>query len=262
MATQFTCTECGTTVHVPSYIMRATLRCPKCRLITYLVFRSHFDPPTETDTGRIDRMFPTEPLIGRPSETPAVDPGAAEPAKQADKHFDTPWLALLTAPHHCHQCSAPISTPIAKAADTITCPSCQQKTSAYAIQHRCDACRQTLESPTRVCGEEVACPRCHESVIVPWPVLHRQPADDEVAHWFWCKCPNCDAQAAVRKDEVGVWGACPSCLWPMQAPRFGEHVDVEPPSGIARNVRCPACQMQVPLAAQGCPLCGAGLAGV
>jgi hypothetical protein len=122
MATQFTCTECGTTVHVPSYIMRATLRCPKCRLITYLVFRSHFDPPTETDTGRIDRMFPTEPLIGRPSETPAVDPGAAEPAKQADKHFDTPWLALLTAPHHCHQCSAPISTPIAKAADTITCP--------------------------------------------------------------------------------------------------------------------------------------------
>src|SRR5262245_39857220 len=89
------------------------------------------------------------------------------------------------------------------------------------IQHRCEACRQTLEPPTRVCGEEVECPRCHEAAIVPWPVLHRQPADEEVALWFWCKCPNCDAQAAVRKDEVGVWGACPSCLWPMQAPRFG-----------------------------------------
>jgi hypothetical protein len=265
MSTMHQC-KCGAKVNIRGFILQALVRCPACGLTEVVAFPQHipFTPVPQHERRQRETLPAVETPLAPPRPVlpafslPELKPEVVSPPESPPEPEPA---TFLTAAHRCDQCSGSLLLPIGKAADTVTCPRCQHKTSVYAILHRCAGCSRLLESPASTSGSQVTCPRCWQGSRVPWPVLHHRPVDEAVNRWFWCTCANCQERAAVRTDDVGVLGACPSCLWPMEVPRWGERPDAEVATTTARNVRCPGCHMQVPLAAAGCPLCGASLPG-
>jgi hypothetical protein len=241
MPRKFSCPGCRADVWVGSDIAQALIRCPTCaRLVEYRV-------------GALDL------LAGRAAEVSDAD--------DEDRTPDPPpeWSTLLTAPHTCSQCRAPIRSPIGCRAATISCPSCGNRTSLYAVIFLCDSCGDRLESPSRRSGDTTTCPSCLKPVRVPYDLLHADLPEPPDSSWFQVECPGCRRPAVSRKQDVGKLAVCPHCSLALEVPFHGESLGTvgrvrehDPLESLhpAKSAPCPSCRTPIPLGSAACPFCG------
>jgi DNA-directed RNA polymerase subunit RPC12/RpoP len=230
---RFSCPDCARKVRLPDYVVQATLRCPQC-----------------------SRTFQVK--VAAPFSLGEVT---------AEQTGSSPRVAALLAPaHQCQHCAAPIRSPIGRPAATVVCPSCEKKTSVYAVLHRCPSCGKLLESPSRSTGTETVCPACASSLRVPADVLRKEPPANPDEFWFGFDCLACAEEVATREKDVRTYAVCPHCLVPQVVPHSGHYLEggsrPAPPRDpldslhAGKEVACVGCGTRFPSRASECPSCG------
>jgi hypothetical protein len=242
-----TCPHCDAKAKLPQYVLEATLRCRRCSRVF-----------TAKGPGGPEPEPP--PVLHLPApEAPAAEPPAEAPAP------DRP-APLLTEPHRCQHCSAPVDAPAGQTRATITCAACGNKTSVYAVLHTCSECGRLLESPSSSAGQLTSCPGCGARPQVPRDVLLTEAPTYSNEFWFGIDCPGCGAGLVTRPQDAGAYAVCPRCFVAFHVPRQGRYLEGRPPAGAAdplaslhsdRDVTCPRCQTRFPARAPACPACGA-----
>jgi len=229
---RFSCPDCPCPMKLPDYVIEATLRCPRC-----------------------SRAFQVK--------------GAASPLGQAtdERPGSPPRVGVLLAPsHRCQHCASPILSLSGQPATTVVCPSCNKKTSVYAVLHRCPSCGKLIESPSRSTGTETACPACDGPLLIPADVLRKEPPADPDEFWFGFDCLACSEEVATREKDVRTYAVCPHCLTSQIVPNSGHYLEgidrPTPPRDpldslhAGKEVACAGCGKRFPSRASECPSCG------
>jgi hypothetical protein len=122
-----------------------------------------------------------------------------------------------------------------------------------------------LESPLSLTGNEETCPACTRRVTVPYDVIYHAPDEPPLEEWFGFECASCSRQVVARREDAGLLGVCAACLAPLEVPRIGEALTLEPPKPghdplhslhESSETRCPQCENLIPTKAETCPICG------
>jgi ribosomal protein S27E len=229
---RFSCPDCACPMKLPDYVVEATVRCPRC--------------------SRASQVKGVAPVQGQATaERPGPPPRIA---------------ALLAPPHRCQHCASPILSLSGRPAVTVVCPSCEKKTSVYAVLHRCPSCGRLIESPSGSAGTETECPACDGPLLVPADVLRKEPPNDPEEFWFGFECPACSEEVATREKDVRTYAVCPHCLIPLVVPLsghyFGKSGRPAPPRDpldslhTGKEVACAGCGTRFSAMASECPACG------
>jgi DNA-directed RNA polymerase subunit RPC12/RpoP len=225
---------------VPSHILEARIRCPRCRAIF--------------------SKKPSSEVQNAPPPPAAPDETEPEPSP--------PPGPLLTSPHPCHQCKRPIAEAFNKQATTVQCPWCKYRTSIYAVLYHCPSCGSLLESPSSYEGVGETCPACQKRIQVPRNLLQAVPPRDVTDAWFGFNCPNCFKSVVAKKEDVETRVVCPHCLVVLDVPPLGYHLDgaksstpSDPLESLHKGAetKCPWCLASVSKNCETCPRCGSDL---
>lgn len=237
------CTFCGRKVKLPDYVVRASVRCPGCSQC--------FD---------VDRLACD---TSEPKWSAVVVSSVAAPTPPQTTSENVP--PRLTSPHRCDQCRKPIDAATGLRKTTIVCPTCDQRTSIYAVIYACRSCGIRLETPTRLTGFPTTCPACNCQQTVPSDVLLTTLPNPPDSAWFGLYCPNCTGHLVANKQDVGASSVCPLCLVVLQVPHGGHYLEgtirqstLDPLSSlqVSKEGRCDGCQARIPMRGEACPYCG------